>query len=137
VRGDHLHEFARSNDLRFLPEGGEIAGVARDQVVGACDVGAFDENVIAGISGDLKWTRGRYEFAAIGDELKELNSEAFADPEFGTREHGPIFKKNRCGDKKASRFGEGKDEDSALEAVGFESRGNDYVGVEDQAKREH
>ena len=132
-----MHEFARSNDLRFLPEGREMAGVARDQVVGTCHVGAFDENVIAGIAGDLNWTRWRYEFAPIGDELKELNSEAFADPQFGTREHGPIFKKNWCGDKKASRFGEGNDEDRALEAVGFESGGNDYVGVENQAKSQH
>jgi hypothetical protein len=137
MRRNDLHEFAGGDDFRFLPERGEMADVAGNKIVGACGVGAFDEDVVAGIAGDLKWVRGSNQFGATGDELKELNPQAFADAKFRTREDGSIFEKDRRGDEKAGGLGESEDEDSALESVGLKSGGNNYVGVEDEAKREH
>jgi hypothetical protein len=84
----------------------EIADVVGNQIVVVCGVGAFDEDVVAVIAGDLKWVRGSNQFGATGDELKELNPQAFADAKFGTCEDGSIFEKDRRGDEKAGLVSE-------------------------------
>ena len=47
-------KFAGADDFGFLPELWEVALIAGYQVVRAGRVGAFKENVIGGVGGDLK-----------------------------------------------------------------------------------
>ena len=93
MRGDDIDELAARDDFGFLPELGKMALVAGDEIVGAGSIGAFEEDIVAGIGSDLKGLRGRDEVGAVSDELKELNAEAFANEEFRARQDCPVFRK--------------------------------------------
>jgi len=85
MRPDDAHEFAGSDEFCFLPEFWEMALIAGDQVVGAGGIGAFEENVIGGVGGDLKRSRGRDEMGPVFEDLKKLVPEPFANMEFRAR----------------------------------------------------
>jgi len=52
VRRNKIQELSGTNDLRALPETWKMPLIARNQVIGAGRVSAFDKNVIGGIRGD-------------------------------------------------------------------------------------
>ena len=81
VRGDDVEEVARGDDFGFLPKLWEVARVSRHQVVRAGGIGAFKENVVVQVGGDLKAPGRSYRMRAIGDELHQLPAEAFVDLE--------------------------------------------------------
>jgi len=62
-----------------------MALVAGDEIVRAGSIGAFEKDVVAGVGGELKRTRGRDEMGTVLDELKELKPETSADAEFRAR----------------------------------------------------
>jgi hypothetical protein len=85
MRPDDADEFAGSYDFGFLPELWEMALIAGDQVVRAGGIGAFEENVIGGVGGNLKRAGRRNEMSPVFEELKKLMPEPFANMEFRTR----------------------------------------------------
>ena len=85
MRPDDADEFAGSDDFGFLPELWEMALIAGDQVVRAGGIGAFEENVIGGVGGDLKRAGRLDEMSLVFEELKKLMPEPFANMEFRAR----------------------------------------------------
>ena len=56
--------------------------VAGYEIVRAGGIGAFEEDVVGGVGGDLKRLRGRDEVGAVLKELKELKPESSTYAEF-------------------------------------------------------
>ncbi len=135
--GDDIDELAGRDDLGFLPELGEMALVAGNEIVGAGGIGTFEEDIAGRIGGDLKGLQGRDHVGAVINELKELKAEAFADTEFTAGKDCLVFRKDWGRHVEASWFGDGEKQHGALQAAGLEGRGNEDVGVENQPKRKH
>jgi len=51
-----VDELSGVDDFGVFPEGGEMALVASDEVVGSRSFGAFEEDIVARIYGDLERT---------------------------------------------------------------------------------
>ncbi len=94
MRGDDIDELAGRDDLSFLPELGKMALVAGDEIVGTGGIGAFEEDIVAGVGSDLKGLRERDEVGAVSEELKELKAEPFANEEFRARQDCAVFRKD-------------------------------------------
>src|SRR5258708_18390222 len=94
VRGDDIDELAGRDDLGFLPELGKMALVAGYEVVGTGGIGTFEEDIVAGVGGDLKGWRGRDEVGAVSDELKEVKAEPFANAEVRARHDRAVLRKD-------------------------------------------
>ena len=67
-----IDEFARSDDLRAFPVGGEMLLISGNQVVSTGSICAFDEDVVVRVASDSKLSRWRDGMAMILDELNEL-----------------------------------------------------------------
>lgn len=52
-----IDEFARSDDLRAFPIGGEMLLISGDKVVSTGGICAFDEDVVVRVAGDIEWSR--------------------------------------------------------------------------------
>jgi hypothetical protein len=85
MRAGNADEFARSDDLGFLPKLWEMALIASDQVIGASGVGAFEEDIIRGVGSDSKRALGRNEMGAVLEELQKLLPQPFANTKFRAR----------------------------------------------------
>ena len=70
--GHDGEEFAGGNHFGFLPELGEVALVAGDEVVGAGGVCAFEEDVVVRVRGDLQQARWCDDMGAVFEELEQL-----------------------------------------------------------------
>jgi hypothetical protein len=81
MRSRKSDKFARRYDLGFLPESWKVPLIARDQVVGAGSVGAFQEDIVVGIARDFKTPRSYDGVTVVPDELEQLLPEALADAE--------------------------------------------------------
>jgi hypothetical protein len=135
--GHDGEEFAGGNHFGFLPELGEVALVAGDEVVGAGGVCAFEEDVVVRVRGDLQQARWCDDMGAVFEELEQLQLKAAADAEFRTRQHGAVFREDGRREVEARGLSDGEEQDGTLQTVGLEGGGNDDVGIENQAKREH
>ena len=60
--------------------------VAGYEIVRAGGIGAFEEDVVGGVAGDLKRLRGRDEVGAVLKELKELKPESSTYAELRARQ---------------------------------------------------
>jgi hypothetical protein len=80
--GDDADKLARTDDLRLLPELRKIPQVAGYEVIGTRGIGAFHEDIVVGIAGNLQRPRRRYELGPVLYELDELLLEAPSDFEF-------------------------------------------------------
>jgi hypothetical protein len=80
MRSRKSDKFASRYDLGFLPESWKVPLLARDQVVGAGSVGAFQEDIVVGIARDFKTPRS-YGVTVVPDELEQLLPGALADEE--------------------------------------------------------
>jgi hypothetical protein len=120
MRPDDADEFAGSYDFGFLPELWEMALIAGDQVVRAGGIGAFEENIIGGVGGNLKRAGRRDEMSPVFEELKKLMPEPFANMEFSTRQNGTIFREDRRRQVEAGRLGKGQEEYRALQTARLE-----------------
>ena len=65
--GYDTQEFAGGDDLGVLPELGEMALIARHQVVCTCAVRTFNENVVCRVGSDLSQTRGFHDSSMVLD----------------------------------------------------------------------
>ncbi len=130
-------ELAGCDDLGLFPEFWEMALVAGDQIVGAGGVGAFNKNVVVRIFRDPDRTCGGNELRSIFDELEKFVPKAASDFEFRAREDFTVIGENGLGDIQPGWFGEREEKYGALESVRVQSRGNDDVGVDDQAEGNH
>jgi len=54
MRGNDADELAGSDDHGFLPELWEMALVDGDEIVRAGGIRAFEEDIVSGVSGNLK-----------------------------------------------------------------------------------
>src|SRR5437879_13814185 len=111
---DDLHEFAGTNDPGLVRKGGEVAGIAGDEIVGAGGVSAFEKDVVGGIGRDLERMERNDEARAAGDELKKARAQALADRKFRACKHGAIFGKNWRRDKETGGLGESEKENGWL-----------------------
>jgi len=103
-----------------------VALVAGYEIVRAGGIGAFEEDVVGGVGGDLKRLRGRDEVGAFLKELKELKRESSTYAEFRARQDGPVFRKDRGRHVETSRLGDGEQQHRF---------GNHDIGIEDEPKR--
>jgi hypothetical protein len=72
MRSRKSDKFPRRYDLGFLPESWKVPLIARDQVVGAGSVGAFQEDIVVGIARDFKTPRRYDGVTVVPDELEQL-----------------------------------------------------------------
>jgi len=85
VRGDEINKLTGINDFRVLPQLWEMALVARDKKICTPCIGAFDEDVVFGVRGNVQRNCGSNEVGAVFDELQELASLSFGNAQFRTR----------------------------------------------------
>src|SRR2546422_9511508 len=78
MRPDDADEFTGGDDFGFLPELWEMALIAGDQVVRACSVGAFEEDVIGGVGRGLVGGGGGREKGPVFVELEKRGVEGCA-----------------------------------------------------------
>jgi len=126
-----------SDDFGFLPKFGKVALVAGYEIVRAGGIGAFEEDVVGGVGGDLQRLRGGDEMGAVLKELKELKPESSTYAEFRAPQDGPVFRKNRGRHAETSRLGDGEQQHGTLQTIRLKRRGNHDIGVEDEPKRKH
>ena len=131
MRPDDADEFTGGDDFGFLPELWEMALIAGDQVVRACSVGAFEEDVIGGVGRDLEGAGGCHEMGPVFEELKKLVPEPFAHMEFRSREDGAVLREDRCRQVEAGRLREGQEEHGALQTGRLEGGRYNDIGIED------
>ena len=90
-----IDEFARSDDLRAFPVGGEMLLISGNQVVSTGSICAFDEDVVVRVASDGKLSRWRDGMAMILDELNELLPRPFANPELRSSQYIRILLEDR------------------------------------------
>jgi len=105
--------------------------IARNQVVGAGSIGAFQEPIVVGIARHFKTPRRYDQVTSVSDELKELPAQAFADFERRAGKYVGIFLKDGLGHIKARGLRNREDKGSALQAFGLKRGGNDNIRVND------
>jgi len=131
MRPDDADEFAGVDDFRLLPELWKMALVGSDQVVRAGSIGAFQENVVGGLSRDLQGAGGRDKMSPVFEELKELPPESFANLELPARKHGTVFGEDQQRQVEAGRPGDGQKKNGALQTGRFQRGRYNDVGIED------
>jgi hypothetical protein len=137
VRCDDADEFAGSDYFGLLPELWKMSLVSGYQVVGPRGVGAFKKFVVVRIFRDLERTRSGNDLRMVLYELEELLPKAPADFEFQARENLTVFRENGFGDIQSGRFDNRKQEHGALKSVRFQGRGDEDIGIDDEAERDH
>jgi len=76
----------------------------------------------------------RILLTTVLDKLQELLPKALANLQFRAGKHLAVFIQNGTGDIPAGRFGNGKEEDRALQSCGLEGSGNQHIRVNDQTE---
>jgi hypothetical protein len=79
MRCCEFYEFAAGDDFGPLPESGEVALIAGDEVVGAGCVGALQEEVAVRGGGSFETVGWDDHVAVVRDELQQLQAQAFTD----------------------------------------------------------
>jgi hypothetical protein len=96
-----------------------------------------DKDVVVGVARHLKPARRDNQMAMVPDQLQQLQTQPFANRQFGTRQHIPVFLEDRRGNIQASRLCNGQQEGRALQAFEFQRRGNHDISIEHQTHRKH
>src|ERR1051325_2283123 len=73
----------------------------------------------------------------VPDELEKLLAEARANFECRSRQHVPVFGKNRISNVEPGRFGNREQEERTLQPVWFQGGRDKDIGVDYKPKRNH
>jgi hypothetical protein len=116
----HKHDkLTRRYDLGFLPESRKMPQIARNHVVGAGSIGAFQEPIVVAIARHFK-TPGRYDqVTSVSDELEQLPAQAFADFELRAGKYVGAFRQDWLGYVEARGLGNCQNKGSALQDFGL------------------
>src|SRR6266436_559117 len=95
--GDHMrshdtNQLAGRDDFGFFPELREMTLVTGYEIVRAGGIGALEEDIVAGVRGDLKRAGGKDEIGPVFNELKKLTTKSSADVQLRARQDGPILR---------------------------------------------
>ena len=137
MRSNEVEKLTRGDDLGLFPKSWKVTLVPRYQVVCPGGVGAFQENIVVRVGRDRETPDGPNQMRAAINELKEAMAQTLANLQFWTREDTFVFRENwsRCIQARGLRQCE--QENSALQTIWLQGRGNEDVGVQNQPEREH
>lgn len=95
VRRDNVDELARCDDFGLLPELREMPWIAGHEVVRASDIGALNEDIVAGVARNEQRADGSHDVGAVSDKIKKPTLQPFANAQFGARKYIPVFREFR------------------------------------------
>ena len=131
MRPDDPDEFAGSDDFGFLPELWEMPRIARNQVVCARGIGAFDKNVIGRVGRDWRQAGWRNGMGSVLEQLKKLVPQPLANLKFCPRQHDSVLPQDRGRHVQAGRLAERQEQYRALQACRLERGRYHDIGVQD------
>lgn len=88
---DDSEELPRGDELGPLPKAWKVTGVSGDEVIGAGRVGAFEEDVVAWVTSDLKVQRRTDNMGAPPDQLQQFLLEPFTNLQFWPCQYLPVL----------------------------------------------
>lgn len=111
--------------------------IASHQVVGACGISTLKKHVVIVVARNFQETRRSHSVTVVLDELQQLLSETLANPQLGAGKHFAVFLQDGPRDIQAGRFGDSKQQDSALQSCRFDGGRNQHIRVDYQTEGEH
>jgi len=111
--------------------------VARHKIVRSGSIGTFQKYIVIGVACHFKVPVRSHGIAVVLDKLEQLLAKALANPEFRPGKYLTVFLQDGTGDIQAGRFGNGEQQNRALQPGWLDGGGNQYIGVDYQTEGKH